>query len=138
MTRILAWSYEGVKGKGDRIGAACYAESDYSPIAVRIHAEQAPDYDDAEFEILKDGVSIMKNRVNTSYNAYGVVIPNPATTTVVLAKGETSEENAEDFASDLIESGTWLTCKLDKDGGGRNFTIQLVLESDSDDEDDSE
>ncbi len=138
MKRILTWHYEGVKGKGDRIGAAFYAESDYTPIAVRIHAEQAPDYDDAGFEILKDGVSIMNNRDNISYNVYGVVISNTTTTTVVLAKGETSEENAEDFASDLIESGTWLTCKLDKDGGGRTFTIQLILESDSDEEDESE
>lgn len=134
MNRILTFHYEGVKASGDRIGSAYYLEGDYIPVAVRIHAETAPDIEDAEFEILKDGVSIMNNRNSIRYNSTtGLVTANTTSTTAVLAKGESTEIDADDFKDGEI-GDCWMTCKLSKDGGGRNFTIQLELEEISDED----
>ena len=135
---ILTWHYEDIRAAGDRVGAAYYISGDYSPIAVRIHAEKAPDVEDAEFEILKDGVSIMNDRGAIVHDIYGIVQSRTVNTTVVLAKGATTDEAADDFKNETIESGSWLTCTLNKDGGGNNFTIQCELAQIEDEDDQSE
>jgi hypothetical protein len=116
-----------------RFGAAYYLESAYSPEAVRIHAEVAPN-SDAEFEILKDGVSIMNNRDFIRRDSYGRITSNTTSTTVVLTKGETSAESADDFINQTLDAESWITCKLVDHGGGRNFTIQLELSEVEEDE----
>lgn len=108
--RVLTWHREGVSADNVRIGPTYYLEAEYEPVAVRIHAENAPSDDAAVFDIKADGVSIFNS-------------------TIALAKGQTTDEAADDFKAGLILSvGSWLHCQLLSTSGGRNFTIQLELE----------
>ena len=130
--KVLIWSAQKYPGAdyGGMLLPAYYAEVAYVPLAVRIYAGTAPHSGDATFDILDDGVSI--------FNDHGD-IPVPRTagdgtvytadTSIALPKGDTSEEMAEDFASDEIEAGSWITCKCNADGAGKNFTIQLEVET---------
>lgn len=125
--RILTWHFEGVRDSNARMGAAYFMEADYEPVGVRAHAETAPSYADAEFNIFKDGVSILKNRAPTSTDIYGRITVPTARQTVVITKGNSSEDVAEDFLDAYLEQGTWITCKYVAAGGGSNFTVQLEL-----------
>lgn len=127
MNRILTF-HDPEKQSDGRFGAAYYVESDFAPIAVRLHAENAPHLADAEFEILKDGVSIMNNRDKLQRDIYGAITSNTTTTTVVLTKGTSTAEVADDFIDQTIESDGWITCELVNPGGGKNFTVQVELE----------
>jgi hypothetical protein len=136
--KFLTWSVYSFPGQSadGLILPAGYIEADYAPIAVRIYADKAPDYADAEFDILDDGVSI--------FNAHGLTRPEtptmgnaatypdypayPASTSVSLPKGDNSEVMADDFNDAEISSDSWITCQIKADGGGRNFTVILELE----------
>jgi hypothetical protein len=138
MNRILTWHDPEKQGDG-RFGPAYYMDIEYEPVAVRIHAETAPYLADAEFQILDDGVSIFSNRASNLLNkTTGVLTVGTPSTTAVLMKGESSEPDAEDFNNITIEVGSWLTCELVNNGGGKNFTVQLELEQVSDDEEKDE
>ena len=106
---------------------AHYIEADYTLVAARIHTEKAPSVEDAEFDIYADGVSIFSNRTPTPTPAPGTEAVLTSTTSIALTKDNTDEVFTADFNQDNLDAGTWLTCKLLKGGGGRNFTVQLDL-----------
>jgi len=129
--RVLTWNCLSSNGNKYHIGATYYMEADYIPVAVRIVAEIAPNIEDAEFEIYDDGVSIFVDRApKYRHTRTGMIESDGAITTVVLAKDESNEINEDDFTEDLvIEEGSFVSCNCVKDGGGRNFTVHLELES---------
>jgi hypothetical protein len=136
--KFLTWSvysFPGLSPDG-MILPAGYIESDYVPTAVRIHADKAPDYADAMFDILDDGVSIFDthglNRPATPTMGNATTYPDypsyPIDTSIALVKDETDDELADNFNHTEIEKGSWITCKINSDGGGRNFTVILELQ----------
>ncbi len=127
--RTLTWNSLTDGGNKMSIGATFFIDAEYEPIAVRIYAEQAPDVEDAEFNIFDDGVTIFADRSSpTFYVTGGVETEADAVTNIVLAKGENSNDAAHDFDESLVlEKGSWISCNLIKDGGGRNFSIHLEL-----------
>jgi len=130
--RILTWHSDEAKGANARIGATFYIESDYMPTAVRIHAEKAPVNGDAQIDIQdEDGVSIFANRTPTPVDYSGRESILTSTTSAVLVKGENYEEDAEDFKQNdlMLEEGSWVSCYLLDDAGGKNFTVSLELEN---------
>ncbi len=126
--RILNWHLFRRQGE-TQIGPAYFLEDDeMEPVAVRIHAGKAPTTEDAEFEIYADGVSIMNNRmVNTIVPLTGIETAVAPKTTIVLPKGDTTNEIAEDFNNTPLAEGSWLTCNVVTTGEGQDFTIQLEL-----------
>ncbi len=136
--RILTWSCKRCEGNPTVLLPAYFLEGDYTPTAVRIYADTAPDVEDAEFEIYDDGVSSMNDK---DYN-YSTYAANTATYSgtyeIHLPKGENIDEMAEDFNNTSIEKGSWITCAIRKDGGGKNFTVQLELEKLSESDEDDE
>lgn len=129
--RVLIWHYEGtIRGDGSNIGPTYYLESDYEAVAVRIHAETAPNVEDAKFDIQdQDGVSIFANQTPTATSPLGRVTYTTSTTSAMLPQGENYEEDAEDFKEGInIEEGTWLHCVPVTGGNGKNFTVALELE----------
>lgn len=134
-TRFLTFgpSKQVVDGK-TRLGSTYYIETDYTPVAVRIHAGLVPVSGDAKIDIHADGVSIFNNRTLSDLDLdTGVVDTGTAVTTALLGKGLSSEEYAEDFATDvdgetiIIEKGSWIYCNLENTGGGDNFSVSLEL-----------
>jgi len=129
--KVLTWSALSSGGNKYHLAPTYYMDADYTPVAVRIIAEEAPDVTDAEFEIYDDGVSIFVDR-SPKYphpTGSGKVESDGAITTVVLAKDESNEINEDDFVRDLtIEEGSLVSCNCVKDGGGRNFSIHLELD----------
>lgn len=133
--RILTWSVHKCTGNPTVMLPSHYIEADFAPVAVRIYAVKAPDYDEAKFEIYDDGVSIMEDH---AYN-YNTYIANTATYSgtyeFFLGKNENAEEMAENFKEVPIETGSWLTCVLKQAGGGMDFTVILELDKLSEEED---
>jgi len=128
--------HDSTQQHAGRLGAAYYTDKDYEKVAVRLHAEKAPHVADASFDIFVDGVSIFSNRA-ASYRQTGATVGPLVTsdaeeTTILLLKGSSSDDIAENFNTDGIEQGSWLTCELVNSGGGKNFTVQLELEEVSD------
>jgi len=115
-------------GNNFNIGAR-YIDVDYTPVAVRVYAEQAPDVEDARFDIYVGGVSIFPDRArDTLYPAGGVAVKaTEVKTYMMLTKDTNSEDIMDDFSGEPMEKDNWITCNLLRDGGGRNFTIQLEL-----------
>ena len=134
--RVLTWNALKSDGNLYSIGATYYIEADYEPVAVRIYAEVAPDVEDAEFNIYDDGTTIFGDRSSSTYYPMGgIEIQATPVTTILLMKGENNEVIAEDFkAGLLIEEGSWISCNLIKDGGGKNFTVHLELSKVSEDD----
>ena len=126
--RVLTWNTLKSDGNLYSIGATYYIEADYEPVAVRLYAEVAPDVEDAEFNIYNNGETIFQNRASdTYYVTGGVQTKATPVTNVILTKGENDEVFAGDFKDTVIEGGSWVSCNLIKDGGGKNFTVQLDL-----------
>ncbi len=127
--RTLTWNALTDGGNKLSIGATYYIDAEYEPVAVRIYAEQAPDVEDAEFNIYDDGVTIFADRSSpTFYITGGVETEADPVTNIVLSKGENSNDAAQDFKESLeLEKGSWISCNLIKDGGGRNFSVHLEL-----------
>ena len=138
-SRVLTWHTLEAFGNQFSIGPTFYMEADYTPIAVRIKAENSPVTEDAKFDIFDDGVSIFSDHGATLRNrTSGVVIEKFVDTTIGLAVGDTEEVDAESFSQDLvIEQGSWISCNCIADGNGKNFTVHLELWKDSE-EDESE
>ena len=128
--KVLTWNCLSSGGNKYHIGPTYYMDADYIPTAVRIIAEEAPDVEDAEFDIYDDGVTIFADRApKYLHTRTGKVESDGAKTTVLLHVDESEEVDADDFAEDtVIEEGSWVTCNCVKDGGGRNFTVHLELE----------
>lgn len=126
--RILIWHISDTPG---RIGPTYYMEANYTPIALRIHAEKAPDVEDAEFDIFDDGVTLFTDRGTTVRDTLDRITSTEVSTTVLLPIGENLEELAEDFHWGLIETGSLVHCEMKKPGGGNNFTVSLELQESS-------
>ncbi len=136
--RILTWSVKRCDGNPTTILPAYYMESEYTPTAVRIYAETAPTVDDAEFEILDDGVSIMNDH-QYSYSTYAAnTAVYTGVYTIHLPINSTVDEMAEDFREEVIAAGSWVTCQIRQDGGGKNFTIQMELDKVSESDEDTD
>lgn len=130
---FLTWHTLKNTGDGYSIGATYYMDTDYIPVAVRLYAEDAPDIEDAEFNIYKDGVTLFNDRSTKTFRTISGKFEADAETNITLTKGETQEVTADDFTEELLlEEGTFISCNILKDGGGRNFTIQLEIEKVSD------
>ena len=136
MQRILTFHGKESLAGSPRLGATYYIEADYTPIAVRIYAKDAPTAD-AKIDIYDDGVSIFDNRTPRKLDqATGIVTIGTAVTSAILPKDQNSEEYAEDFddeTMDIIEQGSWVYCNLVDTGNGNNFTVHLELERASED-----
>ncbi len=112
-----------------------YVKQDITPIKVIIMSEQAPGTE-CEVDIRDDGVTIFADRGlrPTSKDASRPI--GTSKTTAILPKGETLEEDADDFADGVtIAAGSVLTCHEIDMGGASNVTVQLEVEG-VDDEDD--
>jgi hypothetical protein len=136
--RILTWQCFQANGNKYHIGPTYYLEADYAPLAVRIVAEHAPDVDDAQFNIYDDGTSIFVDNAHVyRHTRTGQIESDGAETEIPLHKDESSEPYAEDFIEDsILEQGSWISCNIIKDGGGRNFTVHLELEKQTDTQED--
>jgi len=128
MNQILTWHTLGSDGNQYSIGPAYYLNADYEPFAVRIYAEVAPDVEDAQFNIYVGGVTIFPDRATHTYHPQGgISVRAAAKTYIALSKDRNSEDFSDDFAEDVLVSDSWVTCNLIKDGGGKNFTVQLEI-----------
>lgn len=127
MYRILTFHFHGQSGNETRMLPAYYMEADYTPVAVRINAEDAP-LADAQIDIFDDGVSIFNNRTPLDYHySTQKAQTKAAVTAAFLSGGVNSDENAEDFRASIIEKGSWVHCNLVTGGGGKNFSVQFEL-----------
>ena len=128
--RVLVWHHEGkIRGDESRIGPTYCLDADYEPVGVRIHAETAPNLEDAEFDIKVDDVSILTNRTPDRSVPVGRVGEITYTTTVLLPRGQNYEESAEDFRKEvLLAKDSWVSCVPTNGGNGKNFTISLELD----------
>ncbi len=133
--RVYTWHALEAFGNKYNLGAF-YIDADFEPLAVRIKAEEAPTAEDAEFNIYVDGVTIFADTGTIlTDSTSGAVTSTTVDTNVSLSKGETEEFLAGDFKPEIaIEQGSWLTCNIIKDGGGKNFSIALLLERISDED----
>ena len=126
--RILTFGphRETVGGKV-RLGSTYYIEADYTKVAVRIYAANAP-YKDALIDIFDDGVSIFNNRTVSTHNRItGADTTGAAVTAAILYEGENGEDKEDDFTEGDIAEGSWVHCELVDTGGGDNFTVQFEI-----------
>jgi len=137
--RILTWSFNRFP-EGGVLSPAHYIETDYAPVAVRIHADSMPKVTDAKFNIFNDGVSIFRDTTEV-VNSHDInyQMRHVPTTDIELVAGDASDLMAEDFRDGLVfEAGSWVTCKVTSDGGARNVSINLELQPVSDSEEEDE
>ena len=104
-----------------------YMDGDYDPVAVRVCAD-VPPVDDLSIDIQTDGKSIFANQSSTTFTTDGQRTTIP-TSTVVLVNGETSNEEIEDFGSDIIADGSWVSCVPFNLAGAKGVTVQLELDA---------
>ncbi len=87
--RTLTWYHQGgVRGDESRTGETYYLDVDYEPVAVRIHAETAPDLGDAQFDIRADGVSIFANQTPEPVSTVGRIVVTVSTAYASIPKGD--------------------------------------------------
>ncbi len=126
---ILTWS--AYKDHGNRRAmapSAYYMDTDYVPIAVRLYAEFTPEIEDAEFNIYDDGVTLLTDRATKKFRVLTGRFEADPEVNVAISVGENTEVSTGDLKDTIIEEGSWVSCNIIKDGGGRNFTVQLELE----------
>ena len=107
-----------------------YMDADYAKVGLRVYAEVAP-VGDVSVDIRADGVSIFANDPQTRFSVLGQRTTTP-TSTIILMKGENSEEDAEDFSAASLEAGAWVSCHPVNLAGARGVTISLELDRISD------
>lgn len=122
MKRILTWHIPHVRGDDGSQGPVYYAEHDYTPGECHVYARQAPNAGALKVDIRDDGATIF----TSNYAA--------------LNKGANLEENAEDYpaAQPNISAGSAISCHIISTGGAEDITVHLEIESQSDEEDESE
>jgi len=132
MNRILTFHYKGALGHETRIGPTYYIEADYSKVAVRVYAEEAPSVDTG-IDIYDDGVSIFADTASGTWDNATGMAPGTPVTRIILGAGQNSDVYAADFNKNIIEQGSWVYCNLVGAGGGKNFSVHLELEGVSED-----
>lgn len=137
-TRFLTFHATEQVNDGTRMSpSAYYIDRDSVPIAVHIYAESAPT-SDAFVDIFDDGVSIFTNRTQKEVHPVtGVINVGIPLTATFLGAGQNAEEAAQVFIGETIEEGSWIHATL-KCGGGRNFSVQMEVFSDDEDESEEE
>ena len=127
MNRFLTFHTHGTSNNEQWMSPAYYMDGDYEPVAVRIHVGKAP-AKEAKIDIYDDGVSLFNNSTTPAHHHNtGTDLTGDAVTYMSLAAGQNSDEVADDFTNDPIDSGSWITCKLLDAGSGANFTVQLEI-----------
>src|SRR3990172_7292738 len=113
MQRIINWQFNG---NSDMV--VYYAERDYSPENIRLYSPNAPGKGVCQVDIRDDGVSILDDYAK-------------------LSGEQTLEELAGNFADNkpTIEEGSIITCHIVDPGGAGSVSIQLEMESLSDEDD---
>jgi hypothetical protein len=110
------------------IGPTYYIDAAYTPVAVRAYAEKAAVYEAVEYDIYDDGVSIFSDSSSdVMYATGGIKIQGDVVTSQKLDIGINSDDQADDFNNSVIEKGSWMSCRLTKDGAARNLTFILEL-----------
>lgn len=104
-----------------------YADADYEKVALRVYATKPPVTGDLKIDIQADGVSIFANTPTLTFGTQGQRTTTP-TETDVLNKGDTSEDDADDFNGSVIEENTWVTCVVASLAGAKGVTISLELD----------
>ena len=112
MQRILNWHFTGSPDL-----MAYYDEREYSPEHIRLYSKNAPGLTGCQVDIRDDGVSILSDYAK-------------------LSDQENLEELAGNFPNEkpTIEEGSVITCHIMAPGGVSNLSIQLELESLSDED----
>ena len=110
--RILTWYLEDIVGDGTEQGPTYYMDKDYTPVALRIVARRVPDAGNLTFDVKDDGVSILTQRA-------------------LLAKGDRSDEDAEQFPLNpaTIAEGSLVTLDVTS-MGAHGISIHLELDAD--------
>lgn len=113
MRRYLTWHIDHRRGGDASQGPLYYADHDYTPGAFRILARQVP-ATELRVDIRDDGVSIF----NLGY--------------AELTRGETLEENAEDYPAEVavIAEGSVISLHVVRTGEADDFTCELEVEWD--------
>jgi len=110
MLRHLTWHIpESPYGEGSQ-GPAYFIEQEYDLLGIQIHAENAPDGDNLQIDVLEDGMSILR-----SY--------------ATLTEGSHNEEAADRFVSDVLSKGSWVTMEVKKMANAKNVTINMLIEA---------
>ena len=122
MNRILVWHLDPIRGADGSQGPVFYADHDYLPQAIRLYARVAPGGGSLKVDIRADGTSILTSEYAT------------------LNKGGNLEEHAEDYPAtqSAIEEGSVISLHIIRTGDAEDVTCQLEMQSQSDEDDDSE
>jgi hypothetical protein len=56
-----------------------------------------------------------------------VVFKSTTETGVILAQGDNSEEDITDFADEILNAGSWVSCDIGETGGAKDITVSLEL-----------
>ena len=122
MRRYLVWHVPQVRGDDGSQGPVFYADHDYTPGALRLHARLAPNGADLVVDIRVDGESILTDKY------------------AALNKGANLEEHAEDYPSrePMIAEGSVISFHIISTGGAEGITGTLEVDSISDQDDSSE
>lgn len=108
-TRILNWFFSGNPDM-----PAFYVSKDSNPEGLRVYAPNAPGAAECQIDIRADGVSILSHYAK-------------------LGGQQHLEEMAGTFATKSIAEGAVVTCHVIDTGGANNISVQLELESLSED-----
>ena len=121
MKRYLVWHIDKIRADDGSQGPRFYADHDYTPGEVRLHARLAPAGGDLKVDIRVDGVSIFTSNFAT------------------LNKGATLEENAEDYpeATPAIDVESVVSFHVIAAGDAEDVTCELEIESLNDEDDES-
>lgn len=122
MKRLITWHLDRFRDGDESQGPLYYADAEYSPGAVRLHARRAPQGGDLKVDIRDDGTSIFSGEKAT------------------LNRGATLEENAEDYpaAQPFIEEGSQLSLHVIESASSEDITCELELYALDDEEDESD
>ena len=128
MNKFLTFHLHGTTGNESVMLPAYYVDGEYEKVGVRIHAEIAPTRE-AKFDIYADGVSIFESRGVVEADSFDILQTVNDLTYCALTADNTTEELAGNFTADTLNEGEWITCYCSDAGGGKDFTIQLELQS---------
>lgn len=115
---IVTWYFAGSMAEyplNEKVGLTFIAPADYKPLAVRVHAEEAPGGTNLAANVLDDGATIFAN----------------ATTALATLTVDNTEGESDLFHGGEIEFGAVVTLQFTSLGTApyaRGVTVQLELE----------
>ena len=109
--RYLVWYLPETTRDGTRQGPTFYVDEDSEMLGLRVYAGLAPDTTNMTFDIKADDTSILDGYAS-------------------LTKGEYESDLAGDFVNGaVIEAGSWVSLDMVDNGGAKEITVTLELES---------